>query len=137
MFLNLNLNKMAKTVSLNNFANEVMKITKEYAEEVEGEAEAAVIKTAYHAEEQLHVSGDFKGTKYKKGWTITFTQLRYGLEATVHNKLYMLTHLLESGHAKWLWGRDTGEEVRAFPHIASVNEEAQKMLEEEITRRLK
>lgn len=137
MFLNLNLNKMAKTVSLNNFANEVMKITKEYAEEVEDEAEAAVIKTAYHAEEQLHVSGDFKGTKYKKGWTITFTQLRYGLEATVHNKLYMLTHLLESGHAKWLWGIDTGEEVRAFPHIASVNEEAQKMLEEEITRRLK
>ena len=128
---------MAKTVSLNNFANEVMKITKEYAEEVEDEAEAAVIKTAYHAEEELHVAGSFKGTKYRKGWTITFNQLRYGIEATVHNKLFMLTHLLESGHAKFLWGKDTGEEVQAFPHIASVNDEAQKMLEEEITRRLK
>lgn len=136
MFLNLNLNKMGKTVRLDNFASEVIKITKEYAEEVQDQAEQAIIKTAFHAEERLHVSGDFKGTKYKKGWTITFTQLRYGLEATVHNKLYMLTHLLESGHAKWLWGRDTGEEVRAFPHIASVNEEAQRMLEEQIERRL-
>lgn len=136
MFLNLKLNKMGKTVRLDNFASEVIKITKEYAEEVQDQAEQAIIKTAFHAEEQLHVSGDFKGTKYKKGWTITFNQLRYGLEATVHNKLYMLTHLLESGHAKWLWGRDTGEEVRAFPHIASVNEEAQRMLEEQIERRL-
>lgn len=125
---------MSKKVNLNNFASEVTKITKEYADEVTDRTEAAIMKTAFHAEEQLHVSGDFKGTKYKKGWTITFTQLRYGLEATVHNKLYMLTHLLESGHAKWLWGRDTGEEVRAFPHIAQVNEEAQKMLEEEIRR---
>lgn len=127
---------MAKTVSLNNFANEVIKITREYAEEVEDQTEAAVMKTAFHAEDELHVNGGFKGTKYRKGWTITFNQLRYGLEATVHNRLYMLTHLLESGHAKWLWGKDTGEEVQAFPHIAEVNEEAQRMLEEQIQRRL-
>ena len=129
---------MSKKVSLNNFASEVIKITEEYADEVEDQTEAAVVKTAFKAEDKLHVAGKFENRtgKYRKGWTVTFNQLRYGLEAVVHNKVYMLTHLLESGHAKWLWGRNTGEEVQAFEHIASVNEEAQKMLEEEIKRRL-
>ena len=129
---------MAKTVSLNNFANEVIKITREYAEEVEDQTEAAVIKTAFNAEDDLHVAGKFKNRtgKYRKGWTVTFNQLRYGLEAVVHNKVYMLTHLLESGHAMWLWGKDTGEDVQAFEHIVKVNEEAQRMLEEQIQRRL-
>ena len=128
---------MSKKVNLNNFASEVTKITKEYADEVTDRTEAAIMKTAFHAEEQLHVAGEFGGTgDYKRGWTISFNKLRYGLEATVHNKLYMLTHLLESGHAKWLWGRDTGKEVKAFPHIENVNEEAQRMLEEEIRKGL-
>ena len=129
---------MSKKVNLNNFASEVVKITEEYANEVTDSTEAAVIKTAFQAESDLHVAGGFKNQtgKYRKGWTITFNQLRYGLEAVVHNKVYMLTHLLESGHSKWLWGRPTGEDVQGFEHIASVNEEAQKMLEEEIKRSL-
>ena len=129
---------MSKKVRIENFAGEVMKITQEYADEVEDQTEAAVIKTAFKAEDDLHVEGGFKNRsgKYRRGWTVTFNQLRYGLEATVHNRMYMLTHLLESGHAKWLWGKDTGEQVQAFPHIAEVNEEAQKMLQEEIKRRL-
>lgn len=128
---------MSRTVNYSNFASEIIKITEEYAEEVTDETEAAVMKTAFEAESDLHVAGSFGGTgKYKRGWTTTFNQLRYGLEATVHNKLYMLTHLLESGHSKWLWGRPTGEDVQAFPHIADVNDKAQRMLEEEIRRRL-
>ena len=128
---------MSKKVNLNNFASEVTKITKEYADEVTDKTEAAIIKTAFEAERELHVAGSFGGTgKYKRGWTVTFNKLRYGLEAVVHNKLFMLTHLLESGHSKWLWGRPTNEEVRAFPHIENVNEEAQKMLEEEIRKGL-
>lgn len=125
---------MSKKVNLNNFASEVTKITKEYADEVTDKTEAAIMKTAFHAEEQLHVAGNFedRSGKYHKGWTITFYKLRFGLEAVVHNKRYQLTHLLESGHAKWLWGRPTSGQVRAFPHIEAVNEEAQRMLEEEI-----
>lgn len=127
---------MAKKVSLNNFASEVIKITEDYADEVTDSTEAAVMKTAFKAESDLHVAGGFDNRtgKYRKGWTITFNQLRYGLEAVVHNKVYMLTHLLESGHSKWLWGRPTGEDVQAYPHIANVNEEAQRMLQEEIKR---
>lgn len=130
---------MSRKVNFNNFAGEVSKITAAYAEEVDDAVTKAVMDTAFHAEEQLHVAGDFKNGakgKYRKGWTITFNQLRYGIEATVHNKDYQLTHLLESGHAKYLWGKKTGDSVRAFPHIEKVNEEAQRMLEEEIRRSL-
>ena len=127
---------MPKKVNYNTFASETIKITSDYADEVTDSTEAAVIKTAFKSESDLHVAGGFKNRsgRYRKGWTVTFNQLRYGLEAIVHNKDYQLTHLLESGHAKWLWGRNTGEDVQAFEHIAQVNEEAQKMLEEEIRR---
>jgi len=128
---------MAKTYkAVNDFTGEVTKILKGYAEEVADSTEEAIMKTAFKAESDLHVAGKFENRtgKYRKGWTITFKHLRYGLEAVVHNKVYMLTHLLESGHSKWLWGRKTGEDVEGFPHIANVNEEAQRMLQEEIKR---
>ena len=127
---------MAKTYkSVNDFTGEVAKILKGYADEVSDLTTQAVMKTAYEAEDQLHVAGEFKNgvkSKYRKGWTITFRETRFYTEAIVHNKDYQLTHLLESGHAKWLWGRSTNEEVRAFPHIEQVNEEAQRRLQEYI-----
>lgn len=129
---------MSKRVSVDNFAEEVTKIYREYADYTVDQVNEAVEDVAKESRDKLKVEGDFKNRSgdYRKGWRITFNKLRYGMEATVHNKVYMLTHLLESGHAKWLWGRDTGETVRAFPHIEKVNEEAQKRLEEEIKRRL-
>ena len=125
-------------VSVNDFSGEVTKILKSWSTEVLEETNEAVKDVATEARDELKVEGKFENRsgKYRKGWKVTFTELRYGLEATVHNKVYQLTHLLESGHAKWLWGRDTGGTVQAFPHIEKVNEEAQRKLEEEIVRRL-
>lgn len=125
---------MSRKVSLNNFASEVTKITKEYLEEVEDETEKAVMETAFEARDELKVAGSFKDGKkarYRKGWTITFNQKRLNIEAIVHNSDYQLTHLLEFGHQLVIGGRNVGE-VRAFPHIADVNDEAQRMLEERI-----
>lgn len=125
-------------VSANDFSGAVTNILKDWSADVLGETNAAVKEVATEARDELKVEGNFENRsgKYRKGWRVTFTELRYGLEATVHNKVYQLTHLLESGHAKWLWGRDTGGTVQAFPHIEKVNEEAQRKLEEEIVRRL-
>lgn len=125
-------------VSANDFSGAVTNILKSWSAEVLEETNEAVKDVANEARDELKVEGDFQNRsgKYRKGWRVTFTELRYGLEATVHNKVYQLTHLLESGHAKWLWGRDTGGTVQAFPHIEKVNEEAQRKLEEEIVRRL-
>jgi len=125
-------------VSANDFSGAVTNILKDWSADVLEETNEAVKDVANEARDELKVEGNFENRsgKYRKGWRVTFTELRYGLEATVHNKVYQLTHLLESGHAKWLWGRDTGGTVQAFPHIEKVNEEAQRKLEEEIVRRL-
>lgn len=125
-------------VSANDFSGAVTNILKDWSADVLEETNEAVKEVATEARDELKVEGKFENRsgKYRKGWKVTFTELRYGLEATVHNKVYQLTHLLESGHAKWLWGRDTGGTVQAFPHIEKVNEEAQRKLEEEIVRRL-
>lgn len=125
-------------VSANDFSGAVTNILKDWSADVLEETNEAVKDVATEARDELKVEGEFENRsgKYRKGWKVTFTELRYGLEATVHNKVYQLTHLLESGHAKWLWGRDTGGTVQAFPHIEKVNEEAQRKLQEEIVRRL-
>lgn len=125
-------------VSANDFSGAVTNILKDWSADVLEETNEAVKEVATEARDELKVEGNFENRsgKYRKGWRVTFTELRYGLETTVHNKVYQLTHLLESGHAKWLWGRDTGGTVQAFPHIEKVNEEAQRKLEEEIVRRL-
>jgi len=125
-------------VSANDFSGAVTNILKDWSADVLEETNEAVKEVANEARDELKVEGNFENRsgKYRKGWRVTFTEMRYGLEATVHNKVYQLTHLLESGHAKWLWGRDTGGTVQAFPHIEKVNEEAQRKLEEEIVRRL-
>lgn len=129
---------MSKYVKVDGFNGVVTSILKDFSNDVLEQTNEAVKDVATEARDELKVEGDFQNRsgKYRKGWKVTFNELRYGLEATVHNKVYPLTHLLESGHAKWLWGRDTGETVRAFPHIEKVNEEAQRKLEEEIKRRL-
>lgn len=130
---------MSKKVTADNFSGAVMEIFETYSAEVQESVDEAVREVANESRSDLKVAGDFKNRSgdYRKGWKITFDKKRYGLEATIHNKLYQLTHLLESGHAKFLWGRPTGETVKAFPHIENVNEEAHKRLEEEIVRRVK
>ena len=129
---------MSKGISANEFSTEVTKIFKAWSDYEAQQVNEAVKDVAEESRDALKTAGAFKNIsgKYRKGWKITYNELRYGLEAVVHNKVYPLTHLLESGHAKYLWGKQTGEEVKAFPHIEQVNEEAQKKLEEEIIRRL-
>lgn len=129
---------MSKYVSANDFSGAVTTLIKDWSIEVVEQTKEAVVEVATEARNDLKVEGAFQNRSgnYRRGWRVTFNEMRYGIEATVHNKVYQLTHLLESGHAKFLWGRATGEEVQAFPHIANVNDEAQRKLEEEIKRRL-
>lgn len=56
--------------------------------------------------------------EYAAGWGYE-TELGVGhVKVTVHNKKKPgLTHLLEKGHEKFVDGVDTGERVRAYPHI--------------------
>lgn len=122
-----------KYVPVDSFYGEVKTIINDYTEDITEKMSEAVIETANYGKEELKVAGDFENRtgRYRKNWKVQIEFKRLWTKATVYNgKYYPLTHLLESGHAKFLWGKDTGERVKAFPHIAAINEEVQKMIEE-------
>lgn len=83
---------------------------------------------------------ELKGTsprrrgKYAKGWRVkSSTQNNDRIEVIVHNATsYQLTHLLEHGHIKVLWGKRTHERVPAYPHIKKAEENAIEKLETEL-----
>lgn len=129
---------MSRRVAVNDFTGAVTTEIKWITDAVLEEVKDVIRDEAKEARNRLKVEGDFKSRSgnYRKGWKVTYEEGRYSLKAIVHNKAYPLTHLLESGHAKVLWGRATGEEVRAFPHIENVNNEVQEKLVEEIARRI-
>lgn len=122
-------------VNVEDFYKSAIKIYENYSDVVQEEINKSVENVAKESRNELKVAGNFKNRtgKYRKGWTITFERLRYGINAIVHNRQYQLTHLLENGHALVRGGRQIGE-VRAFPHVEIVNEDAQRKLEEEIER---
>ena len=72
--------------------------------------------------------------RYAKSWKVkTTAESSQSLEQTVYSpNRYMLSHLLEKGHAKRGGGR-----VRAIPHIAPAEEMGIEMLEGLIEKALK
>lgn len=70
--------------------------------------------------EYAHVGLKQKG-RYINSWTNKkVNETAYTIEYNVYSKkYYMLTHLLEYGHEKVLFGvRMAGERVRGYPHIS-------------------
>ena len=59
---------------------------------------------------------------YAAGWTYENKPDKKGVRRCVlYNKKHgSLTHLLENGHVKVLWGKSTGERVPGIPHIKPV-----------------
>lgn len=88
--------------------------------------------TGKWAKKKLKATSPKKSGEYAKEWTVNKVKTRTGTQTTIYNKkLYMLSHLLEYGHAKTNGGR-----TRAFNYIEPVNDEAQKRFEEELKRRI-
>lgn len=87
---------------------------------------------------QLKATSPRKSGHYAKGWKVKKVKQegrRY--EVIVHNKTdYQLTHLLENGHVKVVWGKRTGGFVKAEPHIKKAEEAAIDKLERELKIRL-
>ena len=89
-----------------------------------GENEAVLEQRAADAGKaavkRLKAESRKRSGKYAKGWTSTtdHASLEQGVEVTVHNKQYQLTHLLEKGHKVKNHGVAPGDGV-----IAAVAEE--------------
>ena len=125
---------MGKTIKPEQLAKEVMDCLEEYADLAVDVMKKEIQETGKSVKQQISQTAPKKSGRYAKSWAVKKTkETSNSLEVTVHSKnRYMLTHLLENGHAKRGGGR-----VRAIPHIAPAEEMGIRELEERITRALK
>lgn len=139
---------MNDIISPDELAGVLAEYCQKYTDEVVKKVEEGIEKIAEEAmEEAESLSPEFKGkngTKkhkhYKKSWKITVKKTRGKFKVEVHNRIYMLTWLLENGHLTRLGtGRKYYDEngrkySQPFSHIAPANKHAQekikKLLEE-------
>ena len=115
--------------TIDNLDEAIMAELENWNEEIKRAVNEGLEETAAVAAETLRQGGPYqeRTKKYTKGWTHGVRKQRAsavtGLKGyTVYNKkYYQLTHLLEKGHQLRKGGRKVGN-VKAFEHIAPVNE---------------
>ena len=124
---------MGKTIPVDKLAEEVMNGLEEYAELTADVLKKEIQEAGKVAKQQISQTAPRKTGRYAKRWAVKkISETSNSLEVTVHSKnRYMLTHLLENGHAKRGGGR-----VAAIPHIAPAEETAILSLERNIEREL-
>ena len=125
---------MGKTIPVDQLASEVMKGLEEYAELTTEAVKREVQETGKIVKQQIESTAPRKSGRYAKSWAVKkVKETSNSLDVVVHSRnRYMLTHLLENGHAKRGGGR-----VRAIPHIAPAEEMGIRELEDRIERALK
>lgn len=113
-----------------NFSRAMQEILGEYTDEVVKVVDEVLQEVGKKASDDLSANasqiGGFKDRtgKYRQSWTVTHETHRTFSSTVVHAKAphYRLTHLLEYGHATSNGGR-----TKSFPHIYTINEDAQEM----------
>mgnify|MGYP002856736369 FL=1 len=125
---------MSRTVSVDEMAAAINEGLEEYATLATEDMKKAVKKSAKAVKDQINGSAPVRTGRYAKSWKVkTTAESSQSLEQTVYSpNRYMLSHLLEKGHAKRGGGR-----VRAIPHIAPAEEMGIEMFEGLIEKALK
>lgn len=115
---------MSVTIQPEQLVDTVQKMMADFAlatgEVVDNAAKAA----AEHAAETLQATSPSLTGDYAKGWAVK-VESKAGngghAKVTVYNRTdSRLTHLLEDGHAKVVWGHRTGDRVNPKVHIKPV-----------------
>lgn len=117
---------MGRTIQIDELADVINEGLKEYADLATEDVKSAVRKSAKAVKDQINGSAPVLTGRYAKSWKVkTTAESSNSLEQTVYSpSRYMLSHLLEKGHAKRGGGR-----VRAIPHIAPAEEMGIEMFE--------
>lgn len=124
---------MAKTIPVDQLAEEVMKGLTEYAELATEDMKKAVKSAGNSVKKQINATAPKDTGAYAKSWAARKTrETAESLTMVVHSKnRYQIAHLLEHGHAKRGGGR-----VAARPHIAAAEQAGIKKLEDDIKKAL-
>lgn len=123
-------------------AQEITKTLETYGKLADDEIQSVLESVGREAVEKVKAASPRRKGRYKRGWKVKIEEKRTRTEVTVHNSRYQLTHLLEFGHKTRLGtgrrGRVYGRKgfVSAQPHIAAVNEWAQREAENRIRQKL-
>ena len=120
-------------IQIDQLASTVMKELQEYSKLTAQDTKAAVKKVAAATRKEVQSGAPVRTGKYQKSWsTKTLLESAVSLQMVVYSpSRYQLAHLLEFGHAKRGGGR-----VRAIPHIAPAEQNAERKLELELSRKL-
>ena len=128
---------MSRVVGVGELAGAVDQILEEYGNQALKAIMTAAPKVARTARQSLKATSPVgsHSRHYNAGWTVQTQGARSGLgiRVVVHNKTKPgLTHLLEHGHVLRSGGR-----ASARPHIAAVNETAQREFIEAVEKALR
>ena len=132
----------SRRIGVLDFRDAINSVFVRYGQEVNGVLDSALQEVTRESCEDLKAvttwRKQYASSPYSKDWTWSIEPAkRLSRKVVVYNAdHYQLTHLLESGHAKYLWGRDTGGEVQAFPHIKPIADKAYEHLDNAVIRRL-
>lgn len=134
---------MAKRIGAVDLSKEINEILSKYGDEVYTVMESSIDEVAEGAKDKLRAVNHFKNNAsggYAESWVNEkLSGKPLTVSRAVHNeKHYRLTHLLEKGHVvRNGTGRNKGKQrTDAFPHIAPVNQWANKELVQLVERKL-
>lgn len=118
-----------RKTSIDQLASVVMEDLNEYAEMTTDKVKKAVKDAGNTVKQSINSSAPVRTGKYAKSWRVKNTkETSQSLEVTVFSpSRYMLSHLLENGHAKRGGGRVEGK-----PHIKPAEEKGKEQLVEDI-----
>jgi hypothetical protein len=122
-----------RRVSVDQLASAVNEVLSEYTDDLAVVVKETAKEVADKTAMQLKGSSPKRIGGYAKSWRAkVMSESTDNLEVTVYNaRWYMLTHLLEHGHAKRGGGR-----VAARPHIAAAEQAGMQMYQEELEKRI-
>ena len=123
--------------TIDSFSTAILEVLENYSREVATEAKKCAEQVAEECRQEIAAKSPGNGP-YSQSWKVerTFYTSDEAIFMVYNAKHYQLTHLLEYGHEKWLWGNYTGDRVKAFPHIRPAEEKAKQQLVERIKKAL-
>lgn len=124
---------MGDTVSVEHLADAINDVLEEYADLAADDMKSSIDDAGKFVRKEIAANAPKRTSKYKKSWRKKKNrETSSSLEVEVYSsKRYMLTHLLEHGHAKRYGGR-----TRAMPHIKPAEDAGEEKLMRDLQRKL-